>query len=82
MSFAKAVLTPAMYFSLATIATNYPVIIITFHTEIPRICLQTEAESTAALPLKGNPSQTELTGGSVDKAIAANVSIIKLIHKS
>jgi len=53
-----------------------------FHTEIPRICLQTEAESTAAFPLNGLPSMTESTGGSVDKAIAAKVSMIALIQRS
>jgi len=79
---AYAVSTPAIYFSSATIAKNFPTIMTTFQNEIPRIYLQTEAESTAALPLNGCPSVTESTGGSVDKAIAAKVSINKLIHKS
>ena len=61
---------------------NMKIITIMFQNEIPRICLHTEAESTAAFPLNGRPEVTESTGGSVDKAIAAKVSMIKFIQRS
>jgi len=78
----QAASAPAIYLTSAIMLTNLNEIIITFHNEIPRICLQTEAERMAAFPLNGYPSVTESTGGSVDKAIAANVSMIKLIQRS
>jgi len=81
-SFSQEASAPAIYFSLQIIVIIWKTITMIFHTEIPRICLQTEAESTAAFPLNGLPSMTESTGGSVDKAIAAKVSIIALIQRS
>lgn len=54
----------------------------TFQKEIPRICLQTVPERIEALLLKGFPCKTVASGGSVERAIAAKVSMIKLIHKS
>lgn len=55
---------------------------ITFQRDTPRICLQTVPERIAALLLNGFPCKTEASGGSVESAIAAKVSMIKLIHKS
>lgn len=58
------------------------VITIMFQTEIPIIYLQIFGVISFASGLKGSPIVTVFIGGSVDKAIAAKVSMIKLIHKS
>lgn len=55
---------------------------IMFQKEIPRIYLQTDAERIAAFPLNGCPAVAESTGGSVERAIAAKVSMTKLIQRS
>jgi hypothetical protein len=53
-----------------------------FQIDTPMICLHTLPDRRAWLLPKGGPVRTEARGGSVERAIAANVSIIKLIHKS
>jgi hypothetical protein len=53
-----------------------------FQTEIPMIYLQILGVNSLASGLNGSPTVTVLIGGSVDKAIAAKVSMIRLIHKS
>jgi len=53
-----------------------------FQRETPNICLHTVAERTDAFCLNGLPLITDGRGGSVAKARAANVSMIKLIQSS
>lgn len=53
-----------------------------FQAEIPMICLQTVGERTDEPSTNGAPWITEGSGGSVAKAKAAKVSMIKLTHKS
>jgi len=53
-----------------------------FQREIPKICLQTVAERIEAFCLNGLPLITDGSGGSVDRAKAAKVSMIKLIQRS
>jgi hypothetical protein len=53
-----------------------------FQRETPIICLQTVAERSEAFFLNGLPLITDGSGGSVDRASAAKVSIIKLIQSS
>jgi len=54
----------------------------TFHVETPMICLQTNLVMTGLFSLYGIPLVTESRGGSVARARAANVSIIKLTQRS
>jgi len=54
----------------------------TFHVETPMIYLQTNLVMTGLFSLYGIPQVTESRGGSVARAIAANVSIIKLTQRS
>lgn len=58
------------------------VITMVFQAETPITYLQIAGVISLASALKGSPAVTDLIGGSVDKAMAANVSMIKLIHKS
>jgi len=55
---------------------------IVFQIETPIICLQITGVRSFSYALNGGPWITDGSGGSVDKANAANVSIIKLIHNS
>lgn len=55
---------------------------IVFQAEIPKICLQTVPDRMAESFLNGVACNTEASGGSVESAMAAKVSMIKLIHKS
>jgi hypothetical protein len=65
-----------------TMKKNMHIIIMVFHIVAPMTYLQTAGVISLASGLNGSPTVTLLIGGSVDKAMAANVSIIKLIHKS
>lgn len=56
------------------------VMMIMFKIEIPRICLQTWLLRIFIPPSFGLPLMMDLSGGSVARARAAKVSIIKLIH--
>ena len=53
-----------------------------FHADTPKICLQIAGVRMLVSALNGGPVIQDLIGGSVEKAKAANVSMIKLIHKS
>ena len=55
---------------------------IVFQIETPTICLQITGVRSFASALNGGPWMTDGSGGSVERAKAANVSMIKLIHKS
>ena len=55
--------------------------IIEFQIEIPKTCLQMNLLMTYFLPLVTSLVQ-DSSGGSVDKAMAANVSMIRLIQRS
>jgi len=57
-------------------------ITIVFQAVIPKIYLQTVLERTDASPLIGIPLMTLGSGGSVESARAAKVSMIKLIQRS
>lgn len=57
-------------------------IMTTLKRDTPKICLQTVGERMATLSVYGGPSMTDLRGGSVARARAAKMSMIKLIHKS
>ena len=53
-----------------------------FQKEIPRICLHMAGVRTFVSSLYGPPSIISSGGGSVPRAIAAKVSMMRLIHKS
>lgn len=52
-----------------------------FHSETPKICLQTAAVNKEVFD-DGGDLRIFSSGGSVDRAIAAKVSMIKLIQRS
>ena len=62
--------------------TNMNVIMIVFQREMPMTYLQTAFVIISASYLIGGPVVTVLIGGSVERAIAAKVSIIILIHSN
>lgn len=57
-------------------------IIVTFHNETPKIYLQIAAVMMLVSGFHGLPQITFLLGGSVARAKAAKVSIIRFNHKS
>lgn len=69
----------ASYFSSKTIEANMSPIIIVFQREIPITCLKTALVTILWSILIGGPVVTVLIGGSVERAMAAKVSMIKLI---
>ena len=54
----------------------------TFQMDIPRTCLEMTGVRTGLSSLNGSPARTESSGGSVARAKAAKVSMIRLIHRS
>jgi len=71
-----------MYLELNTVAKNIKSITRTFQIEIPITYLQTNGVMIGLFSLYGIPFVTESSGGSVERAIAAKVSMIKFTHRS
>lgn len=79
--FFEIVLSYASKPAIVGAAKNTMIMISRFHKETPRICRQTCPERMAR-SVAGCPLMTCLSGGSVAKAKAANVSMMRLTHKS
>ena len=79
--FFEIVLSYASKPAIVGAAKNTISMISRFHTDRPRICRQTCPERML-WSLAGGPLMTCLSGGSVAKAKAANVSMMRLTHKS